>query len=69
MYSLLLTKRDTQLWLLCVFTKEVNAAAWSFLGEYRMTKLGVSHFVCNKLYELVLIILQLILLQSCSETH
>ena len=24
-----------------VFTKEINAAAWSFLGEYRVTKVGV----------------------------
>ena len=30
-----------------VFIKEINTAAWCFLGEYISTKVGVSQFVCN----------------------
>ena len=38
-----------------VFTKDINAAAWSFLGEYRVTKFGLSHSVWNNLYLTILI--------------
>ena len=33
-----------------LFTKEINTADWPFLDEYRVTKVGLSQFVWNKLY-------------------